>query len=297
MIVSASYRTDIPAFYGTWFLNRLASGSCRVANPYGGPDYRVDLDREAVDGFVFWTRNPAPFAEALAVVHGRGDPFIVQQTITGYPRALDAATPLAADGVAALQRISQRYGRRSAVWRYDPIAVTDTTPAAWHKENFARLAARLAGAVDEVVVSFLQVYRKTQRNLNRAAIRHGFSWQDPDDSEKRALLAEFAAIATEHGMQLTLCGQPQLLGYGVGEAHCIDAARLSDVAGRHIAAAQKSHRQGCACARSTDIGAYDSCPHGRIYCYAVSDRERAKRRLAEIDAEADTLSPIRSADL
>jgi hypothetical protein len=295
VIVSASYRTDIPAFHGRWFLGRLAAGSCRVANPYGGPDRTVRLDRGAVDGFVFWTRNPAPFAEALAAVHRRGDPFVVQQTVTGYPRGLDAATPTAAQGVAALRAVSKHYGRRAAVWRYDPIAVTDSTPAAWHRENFARLAGLLSGAVDEAVVSFLQVYRKTRRNLDRAAQANGFSWRDPDDGEKAALLADLAAIAADHGIRLTVCGQPSLLGGTVGEARCIDAARLSDVAGRDIAAADKPHRAGCACARSTDIGAYDTCPHCCVYCYAVTDRERAKQRIATLDPAADSLSPIKAA--
>lgn len=294
MIVSASYRTDIPAFYSRWFLNRLANGGCRVANPYGGPDYRVSLEPRSVDGFVFWTRNPAPFAEALGIVRERGNPFIVQQTITGYPRRLDLATPLAADGIKALRQISQDYGRRAAVWRYDPIVVTDATSVAWHRENFAGLATGLAGAVDEVVVSFLQVYRKTRRNLNQAAARQGFAWRDPDDGEKRDLLAELAIIAADRDIRLTLCGQPQLLGQGIGEARCIDAARLSDIAGRDIVAANKPHRKGCACARSLDIGAYDSCPHGCVYCYAVGNRETAKRHLTEIDFEADSLSSRRA---
>lgn len=293
VIVSASYRTDIPAFHSRWFLGRLAAGSCQVANPYGGPDYTVRLDREAVDGFVFWTRNPAPFTEALTIVREQAYPFILQQTITGYPRAIDAATPSAAQGVAALRQVAYRYGTRAAVWRYDPIVFTDLTPPAWHRETFTTLANELAGTVDEVVVSFLQVYRKTRRNLDRAARDGGFTWRDPADAEKSVLLRGLAGIAAEHGLRLTLCGQAPLLAEGIGEARCIDAGRLSDVAGRAVAAAAKPHRSGCACARSTDIGAYDTCPHGCAYCYAVADRERAKARVAAQDPAGDSLGPRR----
>ena len=65
MIVSASYKTDIPAFYGSWFRARMAAGFADVTNPWGGPPFRVDLRRQAVDGFVFWTRNAAPFLDEL----------------------------------------------------------------------------------------------------------------------------------------------------------------------------------------------------------------------------------------
>jgi hypothetical protein len=57
VIVSASYRADIPAFYAPWFLARLRAGCCRVVNPYGGGRHEVSLAPGDVDGFVFWTRN------------------------------------------------------------------------------------------------------------------------------------------------------------------------------------------------------------------------------------------------
>ena len=89
MIVSASYRTDIPAFYADWFARRRAAGFCEVTNPYGGRPYRVPLAGPELDGFVFWTRNIGPFQEALVEVAAQHIPFVVQYTITGYPRALD----------------------------------------------------------------------------------------------------------------------------------------------------------------------------------------------------------------
>ena len=276
VIISASYRTDIPALYGRWFLNRLAAGSCQVANPYGGRTLSVDLRPSAVDGFVFWTRNIGPFRPALDELRRLGLPFVVQMTITGYPRALEVSVTETDPAIAGLRAVAETFGPRAVVWRYDPILITDLTPAVWHAAHFRRIAAALAGATDEVVVSFAEIYRKTARNLNAAAKTHAFSWAHPDQEAQATLLSDLAAVAGDCGMDLTLCTQPDLAGLPLRPAQCIDAQRLSDVAQRPIVARQKGNRPGCLCAESRDIGAYDSCPQGCVYCYAVQNRDRAR---------------------
>lgn len=285
MIVSASYRTDIPAFYARWFLGRLEAGFCRVVNPYGGGVGEVSLRRGAVDGFVLWTRNIRPLLADLDRVREVA-PFVVQFTATGYPRALESSVIAAEDAVLQLRELRRRFGPRVAVWRYDPIIFTSTTDAAVHRAGFAALARALAGTVDEVVLSVAHPYRKTRRNLDEAARRHGFAWHDPPADEKRAVLAGLAAIAADHGLAATLCSQPELAVAGLGEARCIDAGRISDVAQRPIGAPEKGNRPGCRCAQSRDIGAYDTCPHGCVYCYAVADRNRALANFRTHDPEA-----------
>ena len=289
MIVSASYRTDIPAFYGRWFLNRLAAGQCRVANPYGGAPYTVALTGPSVDGYLFWTRNVGPFADALAAVHGLGIPFVVHMTVTGYPRALETAVAHPDRAVDQMRAVAARYGPRTVVWRYDPLLITDLTPPAWHRHTFARLAESLRGTVDEVCVSFANIYQKTRRNLDQATATHGFWWRDPPDDEKRALLADLVPVATEAGMAVSVCTQPDLMVPGAVAARCVDSQRLSDVAGRPLAARTKGNRPGCLCAESRDIGAYDTCPHGCVYCYAVQHRDRARRAFKAHDASAESL--------
>jgi hypothetical protein len=292
VIVSASYRTDIPAFYGSWFLRRLEAGFCRVANPYGGGDYEVSLAPHAVDGFVLWTRNLRPLLPHLDAVR-QVAPFIVQFTVTGYPRPLERSVIAADEAVAQLREVRRRYGARAGVWRYDPIVFTADTDAAAHLAGFAALARALAAVVDEVVLSVVHPYRKTRRNLDRAALRHGFAWRDPPAEEKRELLLGLAAIAREQGMAATLCSQPELLAPGIagtlGEARCIDDRRLADVAQRPIAAREAGNRPGCRCALSRDIGAYDTCPHGCVYCYAVADQGRAVTNFREHDPAATRL--------
>lgn len=289
MIVSASYRTDIPALYGGWFLNRLAAGHALVANPYGGRPYRVGLAPGEVDGVVFWTRNAAPFRAGFDAVAALGVPFIVQYTVTGYPRAIEAAVADAARGVSEIRRLREGFGPRAVVWRYDPILLSSLTTAEWHVENFTRLAAALRGSTDEVVLSFAQAYAKTRRNLDAAARAHGFTWRDPELAEKRALLARLRDIAAEQGMVLTLCTQPDLVGDVAAPARCIDADRLSDVAGRAVAARDKGNRAGCLCAESRDIGAYDSCTQGCAYCYAVRSNAAARDNRRDHDPLAEML--------
>jgi len=279
MIVSASYRTDIPAFYGAWFMGRLEDGFCRVANPYGGKDYDVSLRRADVDGFVFWTKNAGPFQDPLAEIGRRGFPFVVQFTVNGYPVALEQSVPHPERSIGMLKSLANAHGRRAVVWRYDPIVVTDLTPPDWHAANFARLSAALRGACDEVVISFAHIYRKTRRNLERAAREGGFAWRDPEPGEKETLAKRLAGIAADRGMKLTVCAQPAFLVNGIEGARCIDAARLSDVAGRSIAAKAGGNREGCLCSGSRDIGAYDTCPMGCVYCYAVSSRDAAQKQL------------------
>ena len=288
MIVSASYRTDIPAFYARWFRARLAAGYASVANPYSGGAYEVSLRPADVDGFVFWTRNMRPLLAELDAVRETA-PFVIQFTVTGYPRSLESSVIAPEDAVAQLRELRRRFGARVAVWRYDPIVVTSELDAAAHAANFAALAHELAGTVDEVALSFANPYRKTSRNLDRAATRHGFAWRDPPPEEKRVLLARLTAIAAEHGIAATLCTQPDLLVPGTGEARCIDAQRLSDVAQAPFGAKESGNRPGCRCALSRDIGAYDTCPHGCVYCYAVADRDRALARYKAHDPEAESL--------
>lgn len=290
MIVSASYRTDIPAFFADWFRARLADGACEVANPYGGKPFRVALRGDDVDGYVFWTRNAAPFAAALDDVAALRLPFAIQFTVTGYPRAIDAHTPRAEDAVAQIRALADKYGPRAVVWRYDPVLTTSLTRAGWHRRNFAVLARNLAGSVDECVVSTAHIYKKTLRRLDRAAKRHDFTWNDPVWGEKRGLLAELSGIAAEYGIETTVCSQPEALTGQLAPARCIDAARLSDVAGYDIRARQKGNREGCLCAESRDIGAYDTCAHGCVYCYAVSNHERAVGKMRALNGQAPSIS-------
>ena len=291
MIISASYKTDIPTFYGEWFQNRLAAGYCMMVNPYNRRAYRISLEPDQVDGFVFWTKNLGPFLDKLTIVSDRGYPFMIEYTVNEYPRSVEFSVVDSERSVQHIRFIAERYGPRAVVWRYDPILVTSVTPIDFHKSSFEKLAAALEGATDEVVISFAQIYRKTQRNMTQAAKDAGFTWEDPPDEVKFALSEDLAKMAATRGMQLTMCSQDQFLAPGVKPARCVDAARLSDIAGHSIPAELRGNRPECGCYASKDIGEYDTCPHGCVYCYAVQNRDLAKTRFREHDPMSEFLFP------
>ena len=268
------------------------AGYCKMVNPYNRNQHSViSLRREDVDGFIFWTKNLGPFDETLNEVHHRSYPFVVQYTINGYPRELESRVVDTARAVATFRSASSIYGKRSIVWRYDTIIFSTLTPVDFHLDNFSNLAAELSGHTDEVVVSFMQLYRKTRSNLDEAARANGFAWEDPQPEVKRALLEDLVAIASGRGIRLSICTQPEFRVSGAGEARCVDAERLMSVAGRTFRTRIKGMRKGCGCYESKDIGDYDTCPHGCVYCYAVRNRAVALRRYRDHDPNGEYLFP------
>lgn len=255
-----------------------------MINPYNQQVYEISLRPQDVQAFVFWSRNYKPFLE-MGILDRLDTPFICHMSVTGYPRKLDQATIASDVAISQLIEISKKFGSKSVVWRYDPIVLTADMGADWHKENFARLAAALAGSVDEVIVSFVQFYRKTQRNFDRA----GFKAFDVSDEEKQVLLLALHDLASQNAMKLTLCAQPDLLVGAVEPAACIDVHRLNEIAGRDLYVKKVPHRKECGCVSSKDIGEYNTCPHGCLYCYAVEKRDLAKQRFQNHDPNSPFL--------
>jgi Domain of unknown function (DUF1848) len=297
MIISASYKTDIPTFYGEWFKNRLEAGFCKMVNPYNQQVYKVELTPESVDGFVFWTKNIGPFLKHLPEVHEKGYAFIVQHTINGYPRELEFRVINYSHTIEHMKKLSGEYGPNVAVWRYDPVIISSLTPLEWHRRNFEKLASALEGTTDEVVVSFAQIYKKTKRNMDWAAKEFGFNWDEHEtmsDEDVKGLVTELVQIAKSYGMQLKICSQKAYLIPGIiEEARCVDADRLEMISNKLIKgkSKQKGNRKECGCFASKDIGEYDTCPHGCVYCYAVQNRDLALQRYKAHNPMSEFLFP------
>lgn len=298
MIISASYKTDIPTFFGEWFMNRLQAGYCKMVNPYGGQVYKVYLTPETVDGFVFWTKNIGPFLKYLPEIEKRSFPFIIQHTINGYPHELEFRVIDYSRTVEHMKTLADNYGPDVVVWRYDPIIISSITSVDWHRTNFAKLAKSLEGTTNEVVISVAQIYKKTKRNMEWASKKFDFSW---DVHEKMleekipilSLVEELAQVAKIYGMQLKICSQKTFLTANTQEARCVDADRLERVSGRSLIgkAKVKGNRKECGCFASKDIGEYDTCPHGCVYCYAVQNRDLALQRYKAHDPKSEFLFP------
>jgi hypothetical protein len=276
MLLSVSRRSDIPAFGARWFAAQRQQGWVDVPSSHGAPDRRVSLLPEDVTGYVFWTRNPRPLFAELEAIRAEGTPFYVSHTFTAYPRWLEAHTPAPRRALDGMLELAQRFGPRALVWRYDPIVPTDCTPPDWHLERFGRIAARLQGATDEVVVSVVQSYAHADRNLARALQTRGAKPLELDLDAQQALVQDLANLAKSHGMRLRVCCQNHLLTAGIRAARCLDVDRLQSILDLPLPARVRPTRPDCTCHAALDIGRYDTCRHGCAYCYAVTDHQRVR---------------------
>jgi len=274
-IVSASRRTDIPAWYGEWFRRRLDEGVARYRTAFSPREHEVSLRPEDVLAFVFWTRLPRAFSPVLDRLDQRGFAYYFQYTVTGYPAFLERKVP-SARSEEGLLRLAARLGPARVVWRYDPILFTAGLERPDHVRSFSRLASRFSGAVDTVMVSFLDRYRKVERRLRK----EGISVRDPEGPEGHDLLAELHEIARRNGIRLVTCCEEAWRPRHVARGACIDAERLRSLlpAGGAEGIRPGPTRKECLCARSRDIGAYDTCLFDCVYCYAVHGRKAAIER-------------------
>jgi len=299
MIVSVSRRTDVPAFYGEWFVERLRAGFCLVPSPFNRFQVsRVSLARSDVDALVFWTRFPAPFAPAFDALDRRGDPYLVLLTLTGYGPPLEPGAPPVDDALRAARTLADRIGRQRLIWRYDPIIFGPGLDPSSHLVRFASLATGLEGLVEAVRVSFIDLYRKTRRRL--AALPGGDAFQvDPAaTSGAGELLAGLARVAGEHGMSLSTCAEER--DWSASDAPpgaCVDGALLDRLFGVRAAAKDPGQRAHCRCAPSRDVGIPDTCLHGCVYCYATSSHEFAARRSTSHVPGQPSLLPLPESDL
>ena len=267
MIISASRRTDIPAFFSDWLFERLSEGFADVRNPMNFTQVRrVSLLPGDVTCFVFWTKNPAPMIPAL---HRLDDfSYYVQYTLNGYGADVEPRVPPLSDRIDSFRRLSDALGADRVVWRYDPILLNPVYGADFHVERFGQIARALAGYTARVTISYIDYYRKIAKNWRRLEIR------EPAPEEVDVISRAIAAIAAENGMAPSACAEKIPLGqYGILPASCIDPALIQEITGAPLPAARaKSQRPLCNCAESVDIGAYDTCPHGCAYCYANQSR-------------------------
>jgi len=273
MIISASRRTDIPAFYPEWFMNRVRAGFCAVPNPFDPSKVaRVDLRPEAVEAVVFWTRYPRPLFPHLEELDRRGFRYYFLFSLLDYPRDLDARRPTLTASLAAFSELSARIGPDRVVWRYDPIVLSNVTDVSWHLERFERLCEALCGLTRRSAVSFLEPYRKIARRMAGLAER-GVILENPGARALRRLIAGMNRLAEKSGISVYGCAQrEEYAAMGLAPGACVDAELLRRVFGLDVPPGKDSGQRAlCRCAPSRDIGMYDSCQFGCRYCYATSD--------------------------
>ncbi|MFW0767133.1 DUF1848 domain-containing protein [Trabulsiella odontotermitis] len=291
MIISASRRTDIPAFYTPWFMNRIREGFLLTRNPYNFNQVRrVSLNPADVDVIVFWTRNPKMLMRHLGELDERGFHYYFQYTITGYPKILEGSVPRPHRAIDTFIQLSDNIGADKVIWRYDPILVSNIVDIDEHKRLFSKIATLLRGKTKRVVISFADLYKKTESNL--AAVP-GLQYEDIVNDRLRLLdLAQWmATIARDNNMVVETCSEDiDLYEAGIGHGKCIDDRLINAVFGLPLDAMKDpGQREACGCIRSIDIGTYNTCLHDCSYCYATFNKQAIANNKKKHDPESPFL--------
>lgn len=280
MIISASRRTDIPAFYSDWLMQRLRQGVVLVRNPFNPQQVsRVSLDPQVVDCIVFWTKNPGPLLEKLPEIERLGHRYVVQFTLNAYDRTLEQHVPPLPERLATFRKLADRIGPDRVLWRFDPILFTRSHGPKAVLRSFAQLAGQLRASTRQCTISFLSQYAKCKRNMT------GIALLELTEEEKYHFVDQLGMVARDNSISLKACCDSFLHDIcGIEAGRCIDGELIADVTGVPLSFPKdKGQRQECGCAVSVDIGAYDTCPHGCRYCYANVSQQRVAAKREEHD--------------
>jgi hypothetical protein len=291
MIISASRRTDVAAFYAEWLIRRLRAGFCTVPNPLNRNQVsRISLRPEDVDVIVFWTRNARPLMTYLEELDSRGYRHYFQYTIVGNPREIDPKSPSVATAVQTFCELSERLGPSRMIWRYDPIVFTDLTPPAFHRANFQWIAESLRNRTRRSVVSIVDMYRKTESRMKNlegtpAAV------QPCDAGEFPSLMCDLAELARTNGMDIVSCAEEiDLRPFGIRPGKCVDDRVIAESFGLDVLGTKDpTQREACGCIVSRDVGMYESCLYGCQYCYATRSFSQSRVNFDRHDPDSPSL--------
>lgn len=268
MILNTGMRTDIPAFYSKWFVNRLKEGYVLVRNPYYPSQVtKYYLNNELVDLLTFCTKNPGPMLEHMDMLKGYGQYWFV--TITGYGKDIEPNVPDKNKVMDDFKKLSDIVGVDKICWRYDPIFVSEKYSIKWHLETFEKMAKNLCGYTKACVISFIDLYKKVERNFPEA--------KAVSEAEQLELGKGIIEIARKYGMIIRPCGEGDLLRkYGADTSGCMTKEVFENALHTSLSIPPRSKdiRKDCECLLGTDIGAYDTCMHLCRYCYANTDKRR-----------------------
>jgi hypothetical protein len=275
IVVSASRRTDLAAFFPDRLASALGEEKVRVAGP-SGRSYDVDLKPSNVHTIVLWSKdftNLITDRGGLRRLLAKYDQIYFHFTITGLGgTSIEPGAPSPNGALAQipeLVRIADSPARISI--RFDPVVFwKESGEVRSNLAFFPTLARGAASAgIEDIRLSFAQWYGKARRR----AIKRGFDFVDPGEAEKLTRVRDLAGMAADQGLRLYACSQSFLASApGIIPSSCIDGKRLQELHPLHEAVSLKKdrgQRKECLCTESRDIGSYsDTCPHGCVYCYA-----------------------------
>lgn len=284
MILSVSRRTDIPAFYTEWFFNRLNEGYVLVRNPMNYHQVsKIQLNPSIIDCIVFWTKDPTKIIARLNEL--RDYNYYFQVTITPYKKDIERNIQDKEHIISSFIKLSKLIGSDRVIWRYDPIILTDKLTIDYHEENFEIVASKLSGYTDLCIISFIDLYSKTERNMKYINPMRITSNMMVDIGEK------FSKIARKYNLELKTCSEEiDLSSVGIDHAKCIDEKLISKIVGQDLDIGKdKNQRDICGCVSSIDIGAYNTCKNGCLYCYANFSDNTVRNNIINHDEKSPFL--------
>lgn len=271
MILSVSRRTDIPAFYAEWFMERLRQKYVLVRNPFNIHSIsRIPLTPDNVDAIVFWTKNSKPIHRYLDEIDELKYKYYFQYTITPYKNDLEEKVQDKKEIVEIFKKLSEKIGSEKVVLRYDPVILSDNYTIDFHKKAFARLCDLLAPYTKKIIFSFLDDYKKISKNIKQLNIKE-------ISAEEMCIMAEyFADTAKNYNLKIESCAeQIDLERFGINHGKCIDDELIEKITGYKLSVGRDNQRNACGCIKCIDIGEYNTCMHKCLYCYANINKDAA----------------------
>lgn len=269
MIINSGSRTDIPAFYSEWFLNRINEGFVCTRNPYNDDIYRYPLDSKIIDCLCFCTKNPKPMLKRIDELADYNQFWFV--TITPYEKDIEKNVPSFKKVIKSFKGLSETLGVNRVSWRYDPIFISEKYSLDYHTDKFEEIAFELSDFTNDCTISFIDLYQKVLRNFPDA--------KEVTTDERLIIGENFSKIAKEYNIQMKTCVEGTLLNqFGFDSSGCMTQKVLEKAIGNNLKIPKGKYRiRECDCVFGRDIGAYNTCLHGCKYCYANSNMKLVKK--------------------
>lgn len=283
MILNTGQRTDIPAYYSSWFYNRIEAGNVMVRNPFN-PNQVTEykLDPKLIDIICFCTKNPIPMLPRLDELSDFNQFWSV--SITPYGKDVEPNVPSKHRVIEGFKQLSTIVGKNSIAWRYDPILIDSKYSLEYHIRAFEAIASELTDYTNSCTISFIDLYQKTRKNYPTA--------RGVTDSEQKQLVTEFIKIAKKYELELYACSESAWLKqYGIIPDGCMSQQVLEKALGYRLNITSTSYqtRASCKCLLGCDIGSYNSCMHGCKYCYANFDLQLVQDNYKQHDINSPLL--------
>jgi DNA repair photolyase len=279
-VLSASRRTDIPAFYMDWFMEQINNGSFEVVNPYNRQRSRIPATPDKIHTIVFWSKNFGPFikGEFRKKLKEIGYNLFFNFTINSNDPRLEPRVPPLNQRLNQLDMLCRSFDSRSVNWRFDPICFFNSgnNEIQNNLHDFSSIAARASRfGIKRCITSFMDHYPKIKKRIVPIP---GFYFIDPSIETKIEVLLSMEKVLAEANIDLFTCCEKKILealpiDSKITKSSCIPHNLLVEIYGGNLSFKKDTGQRvkdGCGCMVSIDIGSYHNhpCYHNCLFCYA-----------------------------